>query len=121
MKLGNTGLAVSRLRMRTMTFGVQTDEDISLAILAYHLAKARGRTQLRNSARFVSVQPRYSLPHCEIERELLPLAAEDQLTALPYNPLAGGLLTGKHSREAGPGAGNCFALGNVAKLYQERY
>ncbi|PPB83808.1 MULTISPECIES: hypothetical protein [Mycetohabitans] len=33
MKLGNTGLTISRLRMRTMTFGVQTDEDISLAIL----------------------------------------------------------------------------------------
>jgi aryl-alcohol dehydrogenase-like predicted oxidoreductase len=37
---------------------------------------------------------------------------------IPYNPLAGGLLTGKHSREAGPKSGTRFD-GN--KQYQDRY
>ena len=40
---------------------------------------------------------------------------------IPYNPLAGGFLSGKHSREAGPTAGTRFALGKASRLYQDRY
>ena len=64
--------------------------------LAYRLARALGRADVLRVARFVSVQPRYNLLFRQIERELLPLAAEEQLAVMPYNPLAGGLLTGKH-------------------------
>lgn len=89
--------------------------------LAYRLAKALGRADLRNLTRFVSVQPRYSLLFREIERELLPLAAEERLGVLPYNPLAGGLLTGKHSFDSGPASGTRFTVGNAARMYQDRY
>jgi aryl-alcohol dehydrogenase (NADP+) len=89
--------------------------------LAYRLARALGRAEARNLTRFVSVQPRYSLLFREIERELLPLAAEDGLGVIPYNPLAGGLLTGKHKPGAGPTPGTRFTLGNAAGRYQERY
>lgn len=89
--------------------------------LAYRLARFLGRAEARNLARPVSVQPRYSLLFREIERELLPLAAEDRLGVIPYNPLAGGLLTGKHSLSAGPTQGTRFTLGSAAERYQERY
>ena len=89
--------------------------------LAYRLARALGRADVRNLTRFVSIQPRYNLLFREIERELLPLAKEEGLGVIPYNPLAGGLLTGKHSLTQGPAAGTRFTLGTAAERYQERY
>jgi aryl-alcohol dehydrogenase-like predicted oxidoreductase len=89
--------------------------------LAYRLARLLGRAEARNLVRPISVQPRYSLLFREIERELLPLAAEDRLGVISYNPLAGGLLTGKHKRDTGPTPGTRFTLGNAAERYQERY
>jgi 1-deoxyxylulose-5-phosphate synthase len=88
--------------------------------LAYRLATALGRADAAHLTRFVSVQPRYSLLFRQIERELLPLAAQEQLGVIPYNPLAGGLLTGKHKRDAPPTEGR-FTLGSTAKMYQSRY
>jgi aryl-alcohol dehydrogenase-like predicted oxidoreductase len=89
--------------------------------LAYRLATMLGRAELRGWARPVSVQPRYSLLFREIERELLPLATEQGLGVIPYNPLAGGMLTGKHRLEAPPAPGTRFSLGSVAEMYQGRY
>jgi 1-deoxyxylulose-5-phosphate synthase len=88
--------------------------------LAYRLARALGRADVAHLTRLVSVQPRYSLLFRQIERELLPLAAEEQLGVISYNPLAGGLLTGKHQRGETPAAGR-FTLGNSASMYQQRY
>jgi aryl-alcohol dehydrogenase (NADP+) len=89
--------------------------------LAYRLARALGRSDVRRLSRMVSVQPRYSLLFREIERELLPLAAEEGLAVIPYNPLAGGLLTGKHTLANGPAPGTRFTLGTAAETYQKRY
>lgn len=89
--------------------------------LAYRLSRALGRADVRNLTRFVSIQPRYNLLFREIERELLPLAQEEELGVIPYNPLAGGLLTGKHNLAQGPTEGTRFTLGAAAERYQERY
>ncbi len=89
--------------------------------LAYRLARALGRSDARHICRIVSVQPRYSLLFREIERELLPLAQEEGLAVIPYNPLAGGLLTGKHKLDTGPTAGSRFTLGTAGSIYQTRY
>jgi aryl-alcohol dehydrogenase-like predicted oxidoreductase len=89
--------------------------------LSYRLATALGRADLKGLTRFVSVQPRYSLLFREIERELLPLAADEGLGVIPYNPLAGGLLTGKHKPGTAPTPGTRFTLGNAGTRYQERY
>jgi aryl-alcohol dehydrogenase (NADP+) len=43
------------------------------------------------------------------------------VAVIPYNPLAGGLLTGKHDRTAPPPQGSRFSLGNAGPRYQERY
>jgi aryl-alcohol dehydrogenase-like predicted oxidoreductase len=89
--------------------------------LAYRVARALGRCDLKGWARAVSIQPRYSLLFREIERELLPLALEEGLGVIPYNPLAGGLLTGKHRPGSAPTPGTRFTLGTAAERYQERY
>ena len=70
-------------------------------------------------ARFDSVQPRYNLLFRENERELFPLCAEEQVAVIPYNPLAGGLLTGKH-RPGAPTEGTRFTLGRAQDMYRER-
>jgi aryl-alcohol dehydrogenase (NADP+) len=88
---------------------------------AYQVARALGRSEALGLARFDSVQPRYNLLFRQIERELLPLSREEGVGVIPYNPLAGGLLSGKHRRDAGPTAGTRFTLGNAAERYQDRY
>jgi 1-deoxyxylulose-5-phosphate synthase len=89
--------------------------------LSYQLARAIGRSELHNLCRFDSVQPRYNLLFREIERELLPLCKDEGVGVIPYNPIAGGLLSGKHSASAGPTEGSRFTLGNAAERYQDRY
>ncbi|HEY0466704.1 MAG TPA: aldo/keto reductase [Polyangiaceae bacterium] len=89
--------------------------------LAYRLALALGHADAQHLTRFVSVQPRYNLLFREIERELLPLAKEQGIAVIPYNPLAGGLLTGKHQQKTGPTPGTRFTLGSAAERYQDRY
>src|SRR5437764_11738831 len=89
--------------------------------LAYQVARALGRSEARQLVRFDSVQPRYNLLFRQIERELLPLCEEDGVGVIPYNPLAGGLLAGKHERQAPPTEGSRFTLGTAAKTYQDRY
>jgi aryl-alcohol dehydrogenase (NADP+) len=88
---------------------------------AYRVARALGRSEALRLAKFVSVQPRYNLLFRQIERELLPLCQEEGLAVIPYNPLAAGLLTGKHKRSSAPGVGTRFTLGTSAKMYTERY
>ena len=89
--------------------------------LAYRMARTIGRSEARRLVRFESVQPRYNLLFRQIERELLPLCAEEGVGVIPYNPIAGGLLTGKHVRDAPPPEGGRFTLGRAGSMYQERY
>jgi 1-deoxyxylulose-5-phosphate synthase len=89
--------------------------------LAYRLALALGRSDASGSARFASVQPRYNLLFREFERELFPLCIDEGIGVIPYNPIAGGMLSGKHDRTKPPDEGTRFALGNAAKTYQDRY
>jgi aryl-alcohol dehydrogenase-like predicted oxidoreductase len=88
---------------------------------AYRVARALGRSEVLGLAKFVSVQPRYNLLFRQIERELLPLCLEEGLAVMPYNPLAGGLLTGKHKRAVPPPEGTRFTLGTAGGMYAERY
>src|ERR1700738_1568489 len=90
--------------------------------LAYRLARALGRQDTLKLTRFVSAQPRYNLLFREVERELFPLVQEEGLAVIPYNPLAGGLLTGKYDHGDTPETGRVSAeLGWFGQAYQARY
>lgn len=89
--------------------------------LAFRLARAIGRTELKNLVPVSSVQPRYNLLFRPFERDLLPLCREEGVAVIPYNPLAGGLLTGKHRNTKTPPEGGRFTLGEAAANYQNRY
>jgi 1-deoxyxylulose-5-phosphate synthase len=89
--------------------------------LTYQLVRAVGRSETLRLARFDSVQPRYNLLFRQIEREMLPFCEEDGVGVIPYNPIAGGLLSGKHDFSAPPPEGCRFTLGLAGQMYQERY
>ncbi len=67
---------------------------------AWRIAKALGISERRGFARFETVQAYYSIAGRDLEREIVPLMAEEKLGLLVWSPLAGGLLSGKF----GPGA-----------------
>lgn len=89
--------------------------------VAWRLARMLGRADLLRVARPVSVQPRYNLLFRQFERDLFPLAQEEGLAVIPYNPLAGGMLSGKYKVGMQPQEGTRFTLGKAARTYQERY
>lgn len=89
--------------------------------LAYQVARAIGRSEALGLVRFESVQPRYNLLFREFERELFPLCIEEGIGVIPYNPLAGGMLSGKHDRSKPPPEGSRFTLGTAGRMYQDRY
>ncbi|MGZ6014879.1 MAG: aldo/keto reductase [Phenylobacterium sp.] len=90
--------------------------------LAWQLARAVGRSEALGVAKFVSVQPRYNLLFREIEREMIPLCLEDRIGVIPYNPIAGGMLSGKHDRSKEPGKGTRFDFPSYAGvMYRQRY
>jgi 1-deoxyxylulose-5-phosphate synthase len=89
--------------------------------LTYQLVRAVGRSETLGLARFDSVQPRYNLLFRQIEREMLPFCGEEGVGVIPYNPIAGGLLSGKHTRSAPPPQSGRFTLGTAGKMYQDRY
>ena len=89
--------------------------------LTYQLVRAIGRSETLGLARLDSVQPRYNLLFRQIEREMLPFCAEEGVGVIPYNPIAGGLLSGKHSHSAPPPEGSRFTLGTAGGMYQQRY
>ncbi len=81
--------------------------------LAYQVALALGRSDVHDWERFACVQPRYNLVHRAIERELVPLCLDQGLGMIPYNPLAGGLLTGKHRAVDPPAPDTRFGLSPI--------
>jgi 1-deoxyxylulose-5-phosphate synthase len=89
--------------------------------LAYQLARALGRSEVRGFVRFDSVQPRYNLLFREFEREMFPLCLDEGVGVIPYNPIAGGMLSGKYDRSQPPVEGSRFTLGNAGTMYQDRY
>lgn len=65
----------------------------------------------------VITQPMYNLLARGLEQEYMAMIEDYRLSTVVYNPLAGGLLTGKHSRETHT-PGTRF---DNNKMYQDRY
>lgn len=89
---------------------------------AWQVALAIGISRQRGWAAFDCAQPRYNLLYREADTELLPLCRDQRLGVIAYNPLAGGLLTGKYRQSRQTGEGARFTLGGpTGKLYRDRY
>jgi aryl-alcohol dehydrogenase-like predicted oxidoreductase len=66
---------------------------------AWKIAKALGISQFKNLARFDTLQAYYSIAGRDLERDIVPLLEAEKTGLLVWSPLAGGLLSGKFSRE----------------------
>jgi aryl-alcohol dehydrogenase-like predicted oxidoreductase len=72
-------------------------------LMAWQIMKALGLSASKGWARFETVQAYYSIAGRELEREIVPLMAEEEVGLMVWSPLAGGLLSGKFRRDfAGP-------------------
>jgi aryl-alcohol dehydrogenase-like predicted oxidoreductase len=87
---------------------------------AWQIAQALGISAQRGLARFESVQAYYSLAGRDLEREIVPLANDQKLAILPWSPLAGGILSGKFSREGQGPAGSRRATIDFPPVDRER-
>ena len=66
---------------------------------AWVVAKSNTLAELRGWTRYVGLQIEYSLLERTVERELVPMAKDQQMTVLAWSPLRNGLLTGKYLPE----------------------
>jgi aryl-alcohol dehydrogenase-like predicted oxidoreductase len=66
---------------------------------AWKIARALGMSELKNLARFDTLQAYYSIAGRDLERELVPLLEAEKMGLLVWSPLAGGLLSGKFSQK----------------------
>jgi len=91
---------------------------------SWQVMKGLGIAENKNYVRIDSVQPRYNLLFRMIEEELVPMCLSEGVGLITYNPLAGGMLTGRYRPGNQIEANSRFSLGGVTKagdLYQNRY
>ena len=88
---------------------------------AWQLAGALWSSDRLGLARFDSAQPRYNLLFRMIEDEILPLCRAHGVGVIVYNPLAGGVLTGRYRDVSEPQAGTRFTLRGSGETYRRRY
>jgi aryl-alcohol dehydrogenase-like predicted oxidoreductase len=65
---------------------------------AWMVMKALGIADKHGWNKFVGLQYYYSLSGRDIEREVVPVALDQNLAIMPWSPLAGGFLSGKYTR-----------------------
>ena len=66
---------------------------------AWQIMKANGISEAKNLAKLDSLQAYYSIAGRDLEREIIPLLQDQRTGLMVWSPLAGGLLSGKYSRE----------------------
>jgi aryl-alcohol dehydrogenase-like predicted oxidoreductase len=67
--------------------------------LSWKISKALAISEFKNLARFDTLQAYYSIAGRDLERDIVPLLEAEKTGLLVWSPLAGGLLSGKFSRE----------------------
>jgi aryl-alcohol dehydrogenase-like predicted oxidoreductase len=68
-------------------------------LAAWHIMKALGISEQKGLAKFISLQAYYTIAGRDLERELVPLLTDQKVGLMVWSPLAGGLLSGKYTRE----------------------
>jgi len=69
---------------------------------AYGTSKALMTSEYKNYARFESIQNNFSMLNRRFLDELSTLCEKEQVSLLPYSPLAGGVLSGKYNQAMKP-------------------
>jgi aryl-alcohol dehydrogenase-like predicted oxidoreductase len=69
---------------------------------AHEIVEAQWVAERRGLARFVCEQPPYSILTRGIEADVLPVARRYGMGVIPWSPLAGGMLSGRHRRGTTP-------------------
>jgi aryl-alcohol dehydrogenase-like predicted oxidoreductase len=87
---------------------------------AWQIAEVNHTADQVGAPRPVAAQQLYNLLARRIEDEYVEFAAVTGLTTVVYNPLGGGLLTGRHSFDTAPTEGR-FGDSRLAAMYKERY
>jgi aryl-alcohol dehydrogenase-like predicted oxidoreductase len=65
---------------------------------AWMVIKANSIAEKMGWTKFVASQNFYSIASRDIEREIIPMALSESIGIMPWSPLAGGLLSGKFTR-----------------------
>ncbi len=68
-------------------------------LAAWQLMKALAFSTHNRMSKFVSLQAYYTIAGRDLERELIPLIQDQKVGLMVWSPLAGGLLSGKYSRD----------------------
>ncbi len=68
-------------------------------LAAWHLMKALAYSEFHKLEKFVSLQAYYTIAGRDLEREIVPLLKDQKVGLMVWSPLAGGLLSGKFTRE----------------------
>jgi aryl-alcohol dehydrogenase-like predicted oxidoreductase len=89
-------------------------------LAAWQIMKALGISERRGFARFETVQAYYTIAGRDLEREILPLVEDQGLGVMVWSPLAGGLLTGKFTREGAKPEGARRAAFDFPPVNRER-
>ncbi|HEU4969684.1 aldo/keto reductase [Sphingomonas sp.] len=66
---------------------------------AWAIMKALGMSERLGLARFESLQAYYTIAGRDLEREIVPMLQSEGVGLMVWSPLAGGLLSGKYSRD----------------------
>jgi aryl-alcohol dehydrogenase-like predicted oxidoreductase len=66
---------------------------------AWQIATALGIADRENRARFDTLQAYYTIAGRDLERDIVPLLRHENIGLLVWSPLAGGLLSGKYTRD----------------------
>ncbi len=66
---------------------------------AWQIMKALNISEMEGLSSFVSLQAYYTLAGRDLEREIVPMLLDQQMALMVWSPLAGGLLSGKYSRD----------------------
>ncbi|WP_295996927.1 aldo/keto reductase [Rugamonas sp.] len=87
---------------------------------AWQIAKALGVSERLGLARFASLQAYYTIAGRDLEREIAPMLASENVGLMVWSPLAGGLLSGKYGRDGASSDGGRRASFDFPPVQLER-
>ncbi|GHB21162.1 aldo/keto reductase [Salinicola rhizosphaerae] len=87
---------------------------------AWQIMKALGIADRNGWHRFESLQAHYTLAGRDLERELVPMLESENIGLMVWSPLAGGLLSGKYTRDGEAQTGSRRATFDFPPVNRER-